>query len=296
MELECRPAALGLASFFALQSPDLAPRIAQDVSNQTNPMRKTLLNLAVVFVFTIIGCARAAADDLDALAGKWVAERTDAQGRASKHVLEITKDKFKYQVTSPVDDRGIYAEGDVKVETLGPFKTARFYKIRGGGSPSDLQPVDDDRTVIYTLGYNEMTVAVNFDKEREEPPLATKFTKAPAASKALVIDKILMHKTPQAGDYYLCLDATVGNTTKRFNIPNKTYEGTEVTIPTELVIGNARAEETCKFVMKLDDVAGDEITDEMDNKSTGSFTVSSSGSQTFKPEDGWSYTIYWHLK
>ena len=44
------------------------------------------------------------------------------------------------------------------------------------------------------------------------------------------------------------------------------------------------------------DVAGDEITDEMDNKSTGSFTVSSSGSQTFKPEDGWSYTIYWHLK
>ena len=24
--------------------------------------------------------------------------------------------------------------------------------------------------------------------------------------------------------------------------------------------------------------------------------ASSSGSQTFKPEDGWSYTIYWHLK
>ena len=48
--------------------------------------------------------------------------------------------------------------------------------------------------------------------------------------------------------------------------------------------------------MKLDDVAGDEITDEMDNRSTGSFTATSSGSQNFKPEDGWSYTIYWHLK
>jgi hypothetical protein len=59
---------------------------------------------------------------------------------------------------------------------------------------------------------------------------------------------------------------------------------------------NARTEQTCKFVMKLDDVAGDECTEEMDNKSTGSFAVSSSGSQTFKPEDGWTYTIYWHLK
>jgi len=82
----------------------------------------------------------------------------------------------------------------------------------------------------------------------------------------------------------------------RFNLPNKTYEGTEVAIPAELAIPNARTEQTCKFVMKLDDVAGDECTEEMDNKSTGSFAVSSSGSRTFKPEDGWTYTIYWHLK
>ncbi len=54
-----------------------------------------------------------------------------------------------------------------------------------------------------------------------------------------------------------------------------------MTIPTDLALGNARAEQTCQFVLKLDDVAGDEITEEMDNKSTGSFTVSSSGSQTF---------------
>jgi len=259
-------------------------------------MKRNFLILAAGIVLTSIGSTTASADDLDALAGKWVAERTDAQGRAVKLVLEIQKNKFKYQATSPADDRGIYAEGDVKVETLGPFKAARFYNIQGGYSPSDLQPVDDDRTVIYTLGYNELTAAVNFDKERDEPPMATKFTEAAAETKTLVIDKIVMHKTPQAAEYYLSLDATVGETTKRFNIPNKTYQGTETTIPTELALGNARADQTCKFVMKLDDVAGDEITDEMDNKSTGSFTVSSSGSQTFKPEDGWSYTIYWHLK
>ena len=259
-------------------------------------MKRNLLILAAGIAFTTLGSATASADDLDALAGKWVAERTDAQGRAVKQVLEINKSKFKLQMTRVADDRGIYAEGDVKVETLGPFKTARFYNIQGGSSPSDLQAVDDDRTVVYTLGYTELTVAMNFDKERNEPPMVTKFTKAAAETRTLVIDKIVMHKTPQAAEYYLCLDATVGETTKRFNNPNKTYEGTETTIPTDLAVGNARAEQSCQFVLKLDDVPGDEITDEMDNKSTGSFTVSSSGSQTFKPEDGWSYTIYWRLK
>jgi hypothetical protein len=173
---------------------------------------------------------------------------------------------------------------------------ARFYNVQGGRSPSDLQAVDDERTVVYTIGSNEMNMAVNFDKERNEPPVAMKFSKVAAETKTLVIDKIVMHKTPQASEYYLCLDATVGETTKRFNIPNKAYQGTETTIPTDLAVGNARAEQTCQFVLKLDDVAGDEITDEMDNKSTAGFTVNSSGSQTFKPEDGWSYTIYWHLK
>jgi len=139
-------------------------------------------------------------------------------------------------------------------------------------------------------------MAVNFDKERNEPPSVLQFTKAAAETKTLVIDKIVMHKTPQAAEYYLCLEATVGDTTKRFNIPNKAYQGTETAIPTDLTLGNARADQPCQFVLKLDDVAGDEITDDVDNKSTGSFRLNSSGSQTFKPEDGWSYTIYWHLK
>jgi hypothetical protein len=249
-----------------------------------------------MFVLATVGGACAYADDLDALTGKWVAQRTDTEGRAIKQVLEINKNKFKFQATRQSEERGLYAEGEVKIETLGPFKAAKFYNIQGGFTPTDLQAVDDERTVIYTLGYNEMTAAVNFDKEREEPPMVTKYTKAAQEGKTVVIDKIVMHKTPQGGDYYLCFDATVGETTKRFNIANKTYQGTEVTIPTELAIPNARDGQACKFVMKLDDVAGDECTDEMDNKSTGSFTVNPSGSQTFKPEDDWSYTIYWHLK
>jgi len=270
--------------------------ITPHVSNQSNSMKTNLLILAAGFLLTTLGSATAFADDLDALTGKWVAERNDAQGRAVKHVLEINKNKFKLQMTRVADDRSLVAEGDVKVEALGPFKTAKFYNLQGGSSPSDLQPLDDERTVVYTLGAGEMTMAVNFDKERNEPPSVLKFTKAAAEAKTLVIDKLVMHKTPQSAEYYLCLEATVGDKTKRFNLPNKTYEGTETTIPTDLVIENASSDQPCQFVLKLDDVAGDEITDDVDNKSTGSFKVSSSGSQTFKPEDGWSYTIYWHLK
>jgi hypothetical protein len=263
-------------------------------------MKKICLSLAATFVLSTFGALSASADDLDALAGKWVSERKDDQGRVFKQTLEIKKNKFKFRLSREGDDRTLYAEGDVKAETLGPFKTAKFYNIQGGLSASDLQPVDDDRTVIYLLGYNELTTAVNFDKERQEPPMVTKYTKdtkaAAEEAKSLVIDKIVLHKTPQAADFYICLDVTVGDASKRFNIPDKTYSGTEIAIPTELAIPNVRADQTCKFVMKLDDVAGDECTDEMDNKSDGSFKVTASGSQDFKPEDGWTYTIHWHLK
>jgi len=261
-------------------------------------MKRILAPLAAAFAFTAFVTVGARADDLEALSGKWSAVRPDSQGRASKQMLEITKDKFTFKVLRDGDELALYAKGDVKTEQLGPFKAARFYNIQGGPSASDLQPVEDDRTVIYTLGDNELTMASNFDKERSEPAIVTKYTKAAAGdeAKTLVIDKIVMHMTPQTAEWYFCFEATVGDSTKRFNIPNKTWEKDEVTIPTELAVANVRKDQTCKFVMKLDDVAGDECSEEMDNKSTGSFTVTESGSQAFKPEDHWRYTIYWHLK
>ena len=103
-------------------------------------------------------------------------------------------------------------------------------------------------------------------------------------------------KSPQSTEYYLCLDATVGGATKRFNVPDKTYEKDGVTIATDLTIPNVSKDATCKFVMKLDDVAGDECGEDMDNRSAGSFTVTDRGSQEFKPEGQWRYTIYWQLK
>lgn len=261
-------------------------------------MKKIILRLTALLAASTLGPFCTCAADLDALAGKWVAERDNARGQSFKQAIEIKQGKFTFKVLRENGETALYAEGDVKAERLGPFKVAKFSNIQGGSSASDLQSVDDDRTVFYTLDGNELTVAENFDKERDQPPAVTKYTKQPATaeSKTLVIDKIVMHKTPQGAEWYFCFEATVGDTTKRFNIADKTYEKDEVTIVTDLAIPNVRKDQTCKFVMKLDDVAGDECTEEMDNKSTGSFSVTDSGTQAFKPEDQWRYTIHWHLK
>ena len=54
---------------------------------------------------------------------------------------------------------------------------------------------------VSCLAVSGLGVAVNFDKEREEPPLATKFTKAAMEAKTLGADEIVIHKTPQAAEY-----------------------------------------------------------------------------------------------
>ncbi len=264
-------------------------------------MKKIILSLVAVAIVSSLGTLCAWADDLEALAGKWVAERDNARGLSLKQAIEIKGNKFTFKVlrtSGPTVVIVLYAEGEVKAERLGTFKTAKFFNIQGGTSASDLQAVDDDRTVFYALEGNELTVAENFDKERDQPPSVTKYTKQAATveAKTLVIDKIVMHKSPQSAEYYLCLDVTVGETTKRFHVENKTYGKAGETITTDLSIPNVRKDQTCKVVMKLDDVAGDECTEEMDNRSAADFKVTESGSQEFKPEDQWRYTIHWHLK
>ena len=269
-------------------------------------MKKILLSLAAVMAISSLGTVCAWADDLEALAGNWVADRDNARGQSLKQAIEIKGSKFTFKVLREGGATALYAEGDVKVERLGPFKVAKFSNIQGGTSASELQSVDDDRTIFYSLEGNELTVGENFDKERDQPPSVTKYTKQAATAEAkqaaagetktLVIDKIVMNKSPQSAEYYLCFDATVGTTTKRFHVENKTYGKAGETIVTDLAIPNVAKDQTCKFVMKLDDVAGDECGEEMDNRSAAAFNATESGSQEFKPEDQWSYTIYWHLK
>ncbi|MSU63654.1 MAG: hypothetical protein EXS31_14855 [Pedosphaera sp.] len=119
------------------------------------------------------------ADDLERLAGKWTTGRKNSEGEIVRTSIEISKDKFKYWRMDAGGSLRLYAEGTVKIEKHGAFQAVRFGNIKGGASETELSDVDDDRLNIYQLGYDTLTLASNFDRERQEPPRVDVYKKAP---------------------------------------------------------------------------------------------------------------------
>ncbi|MDB6040487.1 MAG: hypothetical protein JWM99_4328, partial [Verrucomicrobiales bacterium] len=103
-------------------------------------------------------------------------------------------------------------------------------------------------------------------------------------------------ETPQSSTWFVCFDAKVGDTGKRFYVEDKGYDKNTVTIPIGLEIPGVKAGLKCNFKLQLDDVDGDACNEDADNKSAGEFTVDAKGAQLFKPEDNWKFTIRWHIK
>jgi len=231
------------------------------------------------------------------LSGKWSTKKVNDQGDSYTQTVEIKKDKFIFQILGADDNVVIYAEGDFKAEKLGPFNSARFFHVRGGQSSADLQDVDDEYTSIYVLDGDTWMLTSNFDKDRNQKPSLDVYHRVKATSQTgtLVIDEIEMVDTPQSATWYLCLEADVNGSKARYYVENKGYDKNQVTIPLGLAL-KAKAGQKCSFKLQLDDVDGDACTDEVDNRSTGEFTVSERGSQSYKPEDHWRYTIRWHIK
>jgi hypothetical protein len=237
------------------------------------------------------------AADADTLAGKWSTKKATDQGQITL-TLEVKKDKFVFETHAGEDRLVLHAEGDLKLEKLGPFNLARFTNIRAGEGPSDLQDVDDDYASVYTLDEDTWTLATNFDKPRNQRPSLDVFKRMKPAPRTgiLVIDEIEMADTPQSSTWYFCFDAEMGAASRRYYVENKGYDKTQVTIPVAIELPEARVGQKCRFKMQLDDIDADVCTEEVDNRSKGEFVVSERGSQTYKPEDNWRYTIRWHLK
>ena len=78
----------------------------------------------------------------------------------------------------------LHATGDLKLDKLGPFNTARFYNIRGGSSAADLNDVDDEFTSIYQLDGDTWTLASNFEKKRDAKPAADVYHRIKTAASA----------------------------------------------------------------------------------------------------------------
>ena len=248
--------------------------------------------------FTVLSSLSSAVygGDLETLSGKWSLNRVNDQGQKVTQNVEVKKDKFTFEVLAD-DALVLHAEGDIKLEKLGAFKAARFYKVRAGQSSTSLDDVDDEFVSIYRLEDDTFTLASNMDKDRDQKPSLDIYHRVKAAlqTSTLVIDEIEMADNPQDATWYICFDAKVQDAKARHYVQDKGYEKKQLTIPLALEL-KAQAGQKCTFRMQLDDVDEDACTEEVDNRSTGEFTVTERGSQTYKPEEHWRYTIRWHLK
>jgi hypothetical protein len=127
-------------------------------------MKHLLFSICVAALFTQ---QAAFADDSEALSGKWSVKKVNDQGQNITQTIEVKKDKFVFQILTADGSVVLYAEGDLKLEKLGPFSSARFYHIRGGSSASNLDDVDDVYSSVYSLDGDTWTMATNFDKQRD---------------------------------------------------------------------------------------------------------------------------------
>ena len=149
-------------------------------------MKKQIVRLLPLLSFAAVLATPAFADDLAMMAGKWSTQKTNEDGQRYTQQIEIKKDKFTFKVSSPGGETQLYAEGDIKLDKAGPFKTIAFTNIKAGQSDSDTNPIDDTYNSIYKFGDDDtLLVVMNFDKDRDEPqkPRLDVYRKAKPAQK-----------------------------------------------------------------------------------------------------------------
>lgn len=128
-------------------------------------MKKLWFSLSVAVLFSTLKVV--AADDLESLSGKWSVKKVNDQGQNITQTIEVKKDKFVFEILTSDGSVVLHAEGDFKLEKLGPFSAARFSHIRAGSSASNLDDVDDVYQSIYVLDGDNWMMATNFDKQRD---------------------------------------------------------------------------------------------------------------------------------
>lgn len=120
----------------------------------------------------------AVAQSFSDVEGKWTARKKDPRYGEVVQTVEFKNNTFTYRVVTKDNETLLYAKGKASVDKLGPFNVIKLTEIEGGNSEYDLWPANDDRTVVYVRGYNTLTAAVNFDRDRPgEEPEAVTYTK-----------------------------------------------------------------------------------------------------------------------
>jgi len=262
-------------------------------------MKPVFFHLHLTFAVSLLVTAELSADDAGLLAGKWSVKKVNDQGQNYTQTIEVKPEgKFVFEILGEDGLPAFVAQGDLKLEKLGPFKAARFFHIKAGAVSSDLNDVDDEYESVYALGEETWTMASNFDKDRARKPTVDVYqrVKSPSAQ-TLVVDEIAMDDTPQSATWFVCLEVKgPDGTSHRHYHAGKGYDKNKVTIPVALELARVSTGQKCTFTLQLDDIDDDACGDEADNRTTGEFIASERGSQAYKPEDHWRFAIRWHLK
>jgi hypothetical protein len=125
------------------------------------------------------------------LQGKWSGKRTASDGQEVTQTIEIKGDKLVFQLFNADKELRFVAKGSVKAEMLGPFSVLKITDIQAGRSADETEPVNDDRTTVYLLSGQTLTLASNFDKEREnQRPSADRYERVEAAKEAAPTGKL----------------------------------------------------------------------------------------------------------
>ena len=127
----------------------------------------TLLGSALLAAALTAGSLQAA--EIDAIVGKWSADR-EINGQKVRFVLQIRTNAFEFEIQDTSGVPQFFAKGKARAEKAGAVRTLTLTDIEGGQDKNDLQSVGDDRTLVYITGYQTLTVASNFDRERDNDP------------------------------------------------------------------------------------------------------------------------------
>jgi hypothetical protein len=144
-------------------------------------MKKHLLTLLALGALGLLGTLTTFGQAAGAseLQGRWTLKKNSDRWGEVTQTVEFKESGFTYRVQSRQGDTILFAKGKVKLEKLGSFKVMKLTDIEGGYSEDSLEATNDDRDLIYITGWNSLTLAMNFDRDRtDEKAEADTYTRA----------------------------------------------------------------------------------------------------------------------
>jgi hypothetical protein len=145
---------------------------------------KTLYGFPSVLSWLCLSVTAASAADspgLDGLQGVWSVKRTNQEGQVVSQVMEFKQDRLTFRILGADGELRFFAKGAAAVQKLGPFQVLKITSIQAGRSEDSTEAVDDERSSVFALDGDTLTLASNFDKARSgQPPRAEAYSRGKA--------------------------------------------------------------------------------------------------------------------